>query len=194
MSGDPEEADLLLRAGSGDEAAFGVLYERHRTPVFRFAFRLLGSVAAAEDVTQDSFLAVVKKPQLFDCTRASLRTYMCGVARNLAFRVMRRQGVETMVDEVLDAPPSTEADPQPLRRLLDDELADGVRAAIMELPPLQREALILFEYHDMSLVDIAAVTETNVGTIKARLHRARERLKRRLQPWMTPAPAMAECE
>jgi RNA polymerase sigma-70 factor (ECF subfamily) len=64
----------------------------------------------------------------------------------------------------------------------------------MELPPLQREALILFEYHEMSLVDIAAVTETNVGTIKARLHRARERLKRRLQPWMTAAPAMAECE
>jgi RNA polymerase sigma-70 factor, ECF subfamily len=193
MSGDPEEAELLLRAGHGDEAAFGVLYERHRTPVFRFAYRLLGAVAAAEDVTQDSFLAVMKKPELFDHTRASLRTYMCGVARNLAFRVMRRQGVETMVDEVLDAP-GPEADPQPLRRLLDDELAEGVRAAIMELPPLQREALILFEYHDMSLVDIAAVTETNVGTIKARLHRARERLKRRLQPWMTAAPAMAECE
>jgi RNA polymerase sigma-70 factor, ECF subfamily len=193
MSGDPEEAELLLRAGHGDEAAFGVLYERHRTPVFRFAYRLLGAVSAAEDVTQDSFLAVVKKPELFDYTRASLRTYMCGVARNLAFRVMRRQGVETMVDEVLDTP-NTEAEPQPLRRLLDDERAEGVRSAIMELPPLQREALILFEYHEMSLVDIAAVTETNVGTIKARLHRARERLKRRLQPWMTAAPALAECE
>ena len=61
MSDGAQEAELLRRAGAGEEAAFLLLYERHRTPVFRFACRLLGSAPLAEDVTQECFLAVLKR-------------------------------------------------------------------------------------------------------------------------------------
>jgi RNA polymerase sigma-70 factor, ECF subfamily len=177
-----------VKASQGDEAAFLVLYERHRTPVFRFACRLLGSAPLAEDVTHDCFVSVMRKPQLFQPELASLRTYLCAAARNLAFKQLRRQGIETTVEETPE-PPAVQATPEPLKRVIDGEVAEHVRQAVEMLPPLQREAVILFEYHEMSLLDIAFVAKTDVGTIKSRLHRARQRLKRTLAPWYTAATA-----
>jgi RNA polymerase sigma-70 factor (ECF subfamily) len=180
------EAELLVKASRGDEAAFLVLYERHRTPVFRFACRLLGSAPLAEDVTHDCFVSVMRKPLLFQPELASLRTYLCAAARNLAFKQLRRQGIETTVEETPEPSP-VRATPEPLQRVIDSEVADHVREAVEALPPLQREAVILFEYHEMSLADIAFVSKTDVGTIKSRLHRARQRLKRTLAPWYAAA-------
>ena len=93
------EAELLLRAGRGDEAAFLLLYERHRTPVFRFACRMLGSATQAEDVTQECFLEVLRRPEAFRAERASLRTYLCAIARHLALKQLRKRGQETVVDD-----------------------------------------------------------------------------------------------
>ena len=179
---------MLLKASRGDEAAFLVLYERHRTPVFRFACRLLGSAPLAEDVTHDCFVSVMRKPDLFQPELASLRTYLCAAARNLAFKQLKRRGVETAIEDPPE-PPLTNATPEPLQRVMDGEVAERVREAVEALPPLQREAVILFEYHEMSLADIALVAETDVGTIKSRLHRARQRLKRTLAPWYNNAAA-----
>jgi RNA polymerase sigma-70 factor (ECF subfamily) len=178
------EAELLQRASKGDEAAFLLLYERHRGAVFRFAFRLLGSQTLAEDVTHDCFLSLLRRPAGYLPERASLRTYLCAAARNLASKQFRRLGVETIVEDVPEPPPES-VEPEPLRNLLSEEVVDEVRRAVSSLPPLQREALILFEYEEMSLADIARVAEVDVGTIKSRLHRARERLRRTLGPWMT---------
>jgi RNA polymerase sigma-70 factor, ECF subfamily len=181
-----QEAELLVKASRGDEAAFLVLYERHRTPVFRFACRLLGSAPLAEDVTHDCFVSVMRKPELYQPELASLRTYLCAAARNLAFKQLKRRGHETTVEDPPE-PPTTNATPEPLQRVLDGEVVEHVRQAVETLPPLQREAVILFEYHEMSLADIALVAETDVGTIKSRLHRARQRLKRTLAPWYESA-------
>jgi RNA polymerase sigma-70 factor (ECF subfamily) len=68
--------------------------------------------------------------------------------------------------------------------LLDEELAMQVRDAILSLSPLQREALILFEYEGLSLNEVAEIAGTDVGAIKARLYRAREGLRRILQPYL----------
>lgn len=73
---------------------------------------------------------------------------------------------------------------EPLRRLLDDELALKVQEAVFSLPPLQREALVLFEYEGMTLAEIADMVGTDVGAIKSRLHRARERLRNVLRPYL----------
>ena len=72
----------------------------------------------------------------------------------------------------------------PLHKLLDEELAVAVRRAIEELPPLQREALVLFEYEELPLAEIAAITGADVGTVKSRLHRARQSLKQKLLPYL----------
>lgn len=173
---------LLVKASRGDEAAFLTLYERHRDAVFRFAYRLLGSTELAEDVAHDCFLSLLKRPQSFDAGRASLRTYLLAAARNLAMKHFRGQRGEDALDELATEPPVPERR-GPLHQLLDEELAEVVRLAIEILPPLQREALVLFEYEELTLSEIAVVTGADIGTVKARLHRARRSLKRQLAPY-----------
>jgi RNA polymerase sigma-70 factor (ECF subfamily) len=173
---------LLQQAGEGDQAAFLELYDHYREPIFRFAYRLLGSVEIAEDVTHDCFLSLIRKPENFRPERASLKTYLYAAARNLALKHFRNQGREAGMDEVTQ---DLQDSPRrgPLRRLLDEELATHVKEAVFSLPPLQREALILFEYEGLSLSEVAEIAGTDVGAIKARLYRAREGLRRFLRPY-----------
>jgi RNA polymerase sigma-70 factor (ECF subfamily) len=173
------DEELLTEASRGDEAAFLELYERHRDAVFRFAYRLLGSIELAEDVAHDCFLSLIQQPQRFDPTRASLRTYLYGAARNLAMKHFRRTGQDVAVDDAPDESLMT-AEKQPLHQLLDEEVSQLVARAVALLPPLQREALALFEYEELSLAEIARVVSADVGTVKARLFRARQNLKKSL--------------
>ena len=174
---------LLQKSVEGDQAAFLELYDRYRQPIFRFAYRLLGSVEIAEDVTHDCFLSLIRKPDNFRPERASLKTYLYAAARNLALKHFRNQGRETGMDEVAEEPQES---PRrgPLRRLLDEELVTQVRDAVLNLPPMQREALVLFEYEGLSLSEVAEIAGTDVGAIKARLYRAREGLRRFLRPYI----------
>ncbi|HEU0184712.1 MAG TPA: RNA polymerase sigma factor, partial [Blastocatellia bacterium] len=174
--------------------AFVTLYQRHRDLVFRFAYRLLQSRETAEEVTHDCFLSLIKEPRRFKADRgkASLRTYLCAAARNLAFKRFRRAGVETAIDD-LSGQIAAAASHEPLRILLDAEVSEAVRRAVGELPPLQREALILFEYEEMSLAEIAEVAGADVGTVKSRLHRARERLRITLAPYFKSVDATEKC-
>ena len=175
---------LLAEASRGDEAAFLALYERHRDVVFRFAYRMLGSMELAEDVTHDCFLSLFKSPSRFDTSRGvTLRTYLLAAARNLAMKHFRSRRGEDALDS-LTGELSVPAHHGPLHKLLDEELAVAVRRAIEELPPLQREALVLFEYEELPLAEIAAITGADVGTVKSRLHRARQSLKKKLAPYL----------
>lgn len=73
---------------------------------------------------------------------------------------------------------------EPLSQLLDDELSVKVQEAVSSLPPLQREALVLFEYEGLALNEIASMVGTDVGAVKSRLHRARGRLRNALLPYL----------
>jgi RNA polymerase sigma-70 factor, ECF subfamily len=174
---------LLKDASRGDEAAFLVLYQRHRDAVYRFAYRLTGSVLAAEDVTHDCFLSLIKSPANFDPSRAELRTYLFAAARNLSFKHLRPSGAEVTLEELTAEPKGPDRE-QPLRQLLDEELSAQVQKAVASLPPLQREALVLFEYEELSLAEIALITGTETGVVKSRLHRARVKLRQLLAPYL----------
>lgn len=184
---------LLERAERGDQAAFVDLYERHRNAVFGFAYRLLGSVEVAEDVTHDCFLSLIKRPGSFDPSRGGLRTYLYAAARNLSLKFFRSSVREGSLEE-LGSEPFLPIKEQPLHRLLDRELSEKVKEAVMSLPPLQREALVLFEYEGLALSEIAAVVGSDVGAVKARLHRARERLRTTLQPYLNSTLEIATLE
>jgi RNA polymerase sigma-70 factor (ECF subfamily) len=170
---------LLEQAANGETKAFQVLYERYRDPIFRFAYRLLGSAEAAEDVAHDCFLSLITEPSRFDATRASLRTYLYAAARNQAAKRYQAFGRESGLEE-LPVEPRSPDHHQPIRQVLDDELASEVQNAIASLPPLQREALVLFEYEDLSLAEIGAIVGADSNTVKARLFRARDKLRGRL--------------
>jgi RNA polymerase sigma-70 factor (ECF subfamily) len=181
----PEEFtdEALLRAArGGNEASFLALYERHHAPMFRFACRLLGSAHAAEDAVHDCFVELIERPG-FDAARGPLRNYLYGAVRHRAHRQFRRAGREVELGEDAEVRAGAESD-EPLTRLLGEELGEVVRAAIQSLPPLQREALVLYEYEELSLAEIAEIVSTDVGTIKGRLWRARSNLRKQLAPYL----------
>ena len=160
------------------EAEFRETYESHRDLLFRFACRMTGSAEAAEDVVHDCFLLLWRKKLVFDRNRGPLRSFLFGVTRNLA---LKRMGQEGSFDELAeDAAVGEPIDPA------NRERADLVAQAVAALPPLQREALILAEYEEMPLEQMAQLTGAELAAVKSRLHRARENLKRMLGPLMLP--------
>ena len=171
---------LLADAANGDTTAFQILYQRYRDPIFRFAYRMLGSVEAAEDVAHDCFLSLIKDPGRFDSTKASFRTYLYAAARNQAAKQYSSFGRETALEELAEEPAAGDRN-VPMAQVLDDELASEVAGAIASLPPLQREALVLFEYEELSLAEIAEIVGVDANTVKARLFRAREKLRSKLE-------------
>jgi RNA polymerase sigma-70 factor, ECF subfamily len=171
---------LLADAASGDTTAFQILYQRYRDPIFRFAYRMLGSVEAAEDVAHDCFLSLIRQPERFDSSKASFRTYLYAAARNQAAKQYSSFGRETTLNDLSQEPVAAERD-EPMAQILDNELAFEVAGAIASLPPLQREALVLFEYEELSLAEIGAIVGVDANTVKARLFRAREKLRSKLE-------------
>jgi len=170
MSKGPEQD--LRDARSGREAAFLKIFDDHHLPLYRFAWRLTGSAADAEDIVQECFLALLRPGCGFDPGRTSLRTYLFGAVRNQALNQLRRreQGIER---ESFDRrTPETET--------LRDEMAGAVAAAIAELPESQREVLLLAHYEQLSLAEIADITQLEVTAVKSRLQRARANLRETL--------------
>jgi RNA polymerase sigma-70 factor (ECF subfamily) len=160
---------------------FEIVFREHKDRVYRFAWRMTGSPAAAEDIAQDVFLAVLRHPDRFDPARAPLRSFLLGVARNLALKRWRGESRwEGLEDERFIAEPVA---------IESGSTAEIVGKAVQSLPPLQREVLVLAEYDELSLEEIAAVVQSEVGTVKSRLHRARENLRRMLAP-LRPRGAM----
>ena len=149
-------------------------FEEHRDAVYRFAWRMTPSAAAAEDITQDTFLALLHHRVRFDPARGSLRAFLLGIARNLACKRWRdEQRWDELPDEPLLAAPFD---------VEESDIGDLVGQAVRSLPPLQREVVILAEYEELSLAEIARAVEAEVGTVKARLHRGRENLRKMLAP------------
>jgi RNA polymerase sigma-70 factor (ECF subfamily) len=166
------------RMAVGDAAAFGRIYDRYRDRVYGFAYRMLRSSAPAEDVTHEVFLALIVDPRRFSSDKGSLLTYLCGIARHHVLRYFRRAEYaadQPDHDRELDAGGADALD-----GLLEKERAEQVNASIDSLPPLQREVLILREFHELSYSEIAEVTTTDVNVVKARLHRARQAIAARL--------------
>lgn len=172
------EAGLVREARRGVEEAFLVLYQRHRTAIFQFAWRLTGSRAAADDVTQECFLTLIRGAA-FDAGRGDLRSYLFGIARNLVFRSLRISGREA--EEPADAPAPVDL----LADMLQAERSELVAAAIARLPVLQREAIVLFTFEELPLEEIAKITGVDPGAVKSRLHRGRQAIRAALAPLLT---------
>lgn len=159
------------------EAEFRNLYRQYRDPLFRFGYRLTGSAETAEDLVHDSFLGLFRGG--FDPKRGAIRTYLYTAVRNLAGKRFRDFEREDLTGEFEDL--ATEAGGQ-LDCLLARQTAEEVRAAVSSLPLRQREVLLLFEYEDLPLSEIAAIVDADLAAVKSRLHRARLRLRQVLAP------------
>jgi RNA polymerase sigma-70 factor (ECF subfamily) len=171
--------DLAERLRRGDAAALAEAYDEHHEHVRTFALRLVGDPAEAEDLVQETFLAL---PLVIKSFRgdASLRTFVLGVATNHARHhvrsASRRRAAHARARDADDAT-STPTDEQTHRR----ELAEALTRALDELPFEQRVAVVLCEIEERSSAEAARIVDAPDATIRTRLFHAKKKLREILQ-------------
>ena len=159
------EARLVARAASGEAEAFRGVFEAHNAAMFRLAYRLTSAADAAEDITQECFLRLMRRPAL-ESRRGSLRQYLYGIVRNLARQRQQANGREVHWDDDAGEGVSSGASlPDPMASA---EVTAVVQSALAALPPLQREAILLCEFEELSLDEVAAIVGAEVGTVARR--------------------------
>jgi len=168
------DAELVraLAEGSGD--AMAALYRRHGGLVYRFCLRASQDQSIAEEATQDAFLILLKDAARFDARLASLSTWLCGIARRLVWKQLeRRQRLVSIDDEAGDF---ETPDDDPGVQLSRQQAVDAVQRGIASLPLDAREVIVLCEFEEMSYEEAAIVLGVPIGTVRSRLHRAKNRL------------------
>jgi RNA polymerase sigma-70 factor (ECF subfamily) len=163
-------------------AEFTRSFDDHHLPLFRFAYRLTGSAADAEDIVQECFLGLLRTDSAFDQRRTALRTYLFGAVRNQASKRFRSREDATAEP---DPPPDLRS---PESHALRAEMQSSVERAVLELPETQREILLLAHYEQLSLAEIAEVVGIEVGAVKSRLQRARGALREMLAQYQEKLP------
>ena len=175
-------SDLVDRCRAGDEAAWRELVAHHTRKVFGIAYRFVGKVDAAEDLTQEIFVKVYQSLERYRPAEGSFGTWLMTLARNHAIDDYRKRRQErsrrTDDPAVLEAFPSGADSP-----LLSLEKQDRVRLVhrgLRSLPPDLREPLILCDLKGLPYDEIASILDIPLGTVKSRINRGRLELARRL--------------
>lgn len=174
-AGDMERA-LVRRTIEGDEDAFTALYRERQGGVYRFALQMTGSVAVAEDVTQEVFLALIEHGQRFDPARGTLASFLYGIARNLVLRRLEKDRAAEPDAAMEEFAGGVDL----LEDLMQRETVDQVRRAVLSLPEVYREAVVLCDLQDVSYREAAAALDCPVGTLRSRLNRGRALLAEKL--------------
>jgi RNA polymerase sigma-70 factor (ECF subfamily) len=184
--------ELLLRLRNGDEHAFTALYRRRQGAIYRFALHLSGSSAAAEDIVQESFLALLREECGFDPKRGTLSGYLFGIARKLVLRNLERGRSNVPLEAESDeaAPRELAVIDDPLAGLTRHEAIDALRRAVQALPRRYREVVVLCDLEEMDYADAAVVLGCPIGTVRSRMHRARALLLEKLHQERKPRLAV----
>ena len=186
------DADLVRRFNGGDESAFGEIMNRHKTKIFAAAMALLRNHADAEEITQDTFVRAHRGLSAFRGD-SSLATWLHRIATNLArnrywYFFRRRRHATLSLDAAIGAEDegtfsdllSTDT-PDPSQDSSRNEFVQIVEASMDDLEPSHRKILMMRSVLDQSYEEIACALGINVGTVKSRIARARERLRRKLE-------------
>jgi RNA polymerase sigma factor (sigma-70 family) len=176
-----DEAELLRAHGAGDAGAFARLYDRYDRACFQFIRRMLGAAhaEAAEDLHQETWLAVARSAAAFDPGKASFAAWLFTIARRKALDHLRRRKV-VFLGQDDGAMRVRDPGPSPAQQVESRELAERLVAAVEALPVEQRDVFVLFADAGLSLEEIAEVTGVVQETAKSRLRYARTRLRQAL--------------
>jgi RNA polymerase sigma-70 factor (ECF subfamily) len=197
LKNDPASSDAQLaeRLKQKDEHAFLSLYDLHRSAVFRFLMHMTGSIAAAEEHTQEVFVVILEAMRSgsiaqFDPQKGTLEGYLLGIARNLARAEQRKAHRLVPLDNVIETPEWERL----LNAMFQDNRTWDVAAlisarselrvlyrAILELPEHYREAIVLCGLQEKSYRDAAAILQCSEGTMASRMNRAKAILAAKLR-------------
>lgn len=171
-----EDSELVERVVAGQTDEFRLLIDRHQQPVFRFALGLLGNREEAQDAVQETFLAAFQNLARYDSKRAVFSTWLFTIARNRCINQLKRcRSVSLDQPETIRS--VTKADP-----IAQQELSLQLDRALAGLPVEQRSAFVLAEIEELPYAEIARIENTSLGTVKSRIHRAKQRLQSLLEP------------
>ena len=182
-----DDTALVRRAAEGELPAFEQLVDRHRPVVVRVAARIVGA-EDAEDVSQDAFLRAFHRLEHFRGD-APFRSWLLRITHNAALDHLARKRPEPIDPETLDASEPSGARP-PAERLEMRERVERLDRKLRGLAPAHRTVLVLRDAEGFSYEEIAAITDTPLGSVKGRLHRARaefvEMLRANTYDWELP--------
>jgi RNA polymerase sigma-70 factor (ECF subfamily) len=176
--GSSQNPETLWRdAREGDENAFREMYRQTQGPLFRYLRRMGLPEGQAEEVVQESYFQLLRRPEGFDPALGSLQGYLLGVARRIAWRQWGDR-------ETVEFVPEIAAEDNPEEHAGSRQRQDAVRRAVATLPAHYREAVVLCEMENLSYEQAAEAMGCPVGTVRSRLFRAKEILMARLEPVM----------
>jgi len=182
-----EEKNLLACARAGDAVAFGSLVMPHRDAILRLTHRILRNREDAEDAVQTAFLDALRHLDSFQ-GRSRFSSWLTRIAMNAAFMRLRasRRRTETSLDEMVERENAArlqvvEARPNPEQECSAKEVRVLLSKAFARLGPLYAEVLHMRHVQELSAKEAARLLGVPVGTVKARLHRARSRLSRHVR-------------
>ena len=194
----PEDAILLEGLRRGDESAYEALIQRFERPVYNLISRLVDDPADADDAVQEVFLKVFRKVGWFR-GQSSLKTWMYRIAINEARNQRRWFGRHRQREVGLDPAPGETAgyanwledqQPSPFDIALDHETRELIEDALNQVSPAFRAALVLREIEGLSYEEIAEILEVSLGTVKSRIMRGREALRKNLSARLEGSPAL----
>jgi len=160
------DRELFTEVAKGNEEAFSEFYARFADRVFRYAYTIVRAKHLAEEVVQETMIAVWNGASKF-AGRSKLSTWVFGIARNQAYGLIRKEIRRERVPEV----PLVEPDPA-----TDVERRERVARALEELTPEHREVVFLTFYEGLSYAEISSILEIPAGTVKSRMFYAKRRL------------------
>jgi RNA polymerase sigma factor (sigma-70 family) len=173
----PSDAELVT-ASVRDPDAFSELFARHWDGLYRFCLNRAGS--AGEDIAAEAFRVAFDRRKRYDPSYGDARPWLFGIATNLLrdhFRTTRREERKLERSAALSALPRGDAAPDGLERQL---LGPHLAAALQGIPAANRDALLLLAWADLDYEQIAAALEIPLGTVRSRIHRARQRVRENL--------------
>ncbi len=179
------DGDLLRGMIAGDEHAFAELYRRWQGPLYRFALQMTGNAGFSEEIVQDTFMTLMRTSRNYDASRGPLRGFLYGICRNHVLRSVAAESpylglTDTAVEDGYGF--SEIANSSNLfADLATAQTVKQVRKAVLSLPATYREAVVLCDLHEMTYEDAAGVLKCPVGTVRSRLHRARDLLLAKLR-------------
>jgi len=184
------DAEQVQQALGGDQDAFRVLVERHGRSLFRLAYRMTGNEHDAEEVVQEAMLRAYRRLDKFE-SRANFGTWLYRIGVNCALDLMRKRKPEashrqqpsgTGEEELDPLDIAVSTDPGPDRLMLSREVRDKVKAAMMELSPVERTAFVLRHFEGRSIEEIGSTLGLGAGATKNSVFRAVQKLRRTLEP------------
>ena len=181
-----EDAELMVRVQAGDEAALGALMERWELPVKSLVGRIVLNASEAEELAQETFVRVWQQREKFRAS-AEFRPWVFAIAVNLArnrLRWWRRRPTVELHEWTSTEGESGGQGAGGSNALEHEERATAVRDAIAVLPLELREAIVLFEYEQMSHAEIAVAVGATPKAVETRIYRAREKLRVALKRWV----------